>query len=276
MKRTLIAATAGLSLALANAPASAQQSSQPDSEQLEEMGEMFAGLFTTEPLTAEQEARLPAATALIEVMMPKGFYAEMMSEMMTSTMGPMLGMLSGAQGAEIVLGSRLNVDPEVTAALSDEEKAELARLLDPSFEQRGTVVQDIIQDMMVEAAVLIEPGFKEGMAKAYAIRFDDAQLSDIGAFFETPTGSVYARENMRLMADPQVMSASMQAMPAMMQQLGDLGAKMEAAMAALPPQRDVTDLDADQRARMAELLGVDAASLDNVVVPPPADDTQGE
>lgn len=276
MKRLLLSITASLSLLCVSAVASAQDSSEPSGEQLEQMGELFAGLFTSEPLTEEQESRLPKATALVDVMMPEGFYAQMMSEIMTGTMGPMLEMMSGAQGAEIVMGSRLNIDPEVTAALSVDEKTELATLLDPSFSERGNVMQGLMNTMMVEVATLIEPGFKQGMANAYAIRFDAAQLDDIAGFFATPTGALYARENIKLMADPQVMSASMQAMPAMMQQFGDIGAELEAVMAALPPERDVSDLSDEQRARMSQLLGVDAASLEDVVSPIIAADNEGE
>jgi len=276
MKRFLLAAGTAICMIATSAPAIAQSSAEPSAAQLEGMGEMFAGLFTSEALTEEQEARVPAAMALIDVMMPEGFYAEMMSEMMTSTMAPMLELMSGAGGAELVLGSRLMVGPEVTDALSGEEKAELAGLLDPAFSERGSVMQRLMNDMMVEAAVLIEPGFKEGMAKAYAIRFDDAQLADIAEFFATPSGTLYAQENIKLMADPQVMSASMQAMPQMMQQFGDLGAQLEAAMAALPPERDLADMSADDRARMAQILGVDAAELGDYVAPVVEGETEAE
>lgn len=269
MKRFLLATVAGFGLTVAAVPAAAQTASSnpPSAQQLEAMGDMFAGLFTSEALSEEQEARVPAAMALVDVMMPEGFYAEMMSEMMSSTMGPMLELMSGAQGAELVLGSRLLVDPEVTAALSGEEKAELAGLLDPAFSQRGGLMQGIMNNIMVEAATLIEPGFKEGMAKAYAVRFDDAQLADIAVFFATPTGQLYAQENIKLMADPQVMSASMQAMPQMMQQFGDIGAQMEAAMADLPPERNVSDLTPEQSSRMAQILGVEETSLSDIVSP---------
>lgn len=280
MKRVLLAAASALSLAAVPAPAlsqaSAPSSQEPNPQQIEKMGDIFAGLFTSEPLTAEQEARLPAAKALIDVMMPEGFYADMMSDMMSSTMGPVLDMIAGAGAAEMVIDSRLMVEPEVTAALSDAEKTELAALLDPAFGERGVVLQSMVNDIMLEAAVLIEPGFREGMAKAYAIRFDEPQLADIAAFFATPTGRLYAQENIKLMADPQVMSASMQAMPAMMQQFGDMGARMEEAMAALPPERNVSDLSAEERSRMAQLLGVDEASLGEVVSPTAPRDNEGE
>lgn len=73
---------------------------------------------------------------------------------------------------------------------------------------------------------------------------------------------------MALFADPQVMQAMMQAMPAMMSGLGDLDAAMIEAMAALPAQRGYDDLSAAERARLAELLDVQAESLPDLVKPP--------
>ena len=83
MKRILLSAGAGLALALTPIAAAAQ-GEEPSSEELVAMGNMFAEMFTTEPLTEEQQARVPAAQAIIDLMMPEGFYAEMMGETMTS------------------------------------------------------------------------------------------------------------------------------------------------------------------------------------------------
>ena len=60
------------------------------------------------------------------------------------------------------------------------------------------------------------------------------------------------------------------------EQFGDMGAQIEAAMAALPPERNVADLSPEERSRMAQLLGVDAASLEDVVSPRVESDPQGE
>ncbi|MDY7097339.1 MAG: DUF2059 domain-containing protein [Pseudomonadota bacterium] len=237
-------------------------------EALAEVMKMFGGLFQAKELTAEQEARLPASTQLVTTMMPEGFYAEMMGDMMDGMMGPMLSMMSGETGAMLVIGSRLTADQEKLDALSAEEKIELATILDPGFAERGAVMQDVIGEMMTQAATAIEPAFREGLSRAYAVRFSETQLSDIATFFETPTGSVFATENMKLMADPQVMSASMQALPAMMQQMGGMQAQMEEAMAALPAENAYEDLSEVQRARLSELSGIAPADLADSVSPP--------
>ena len=232
--------------------------------------EMFADAFTAEPLTAEQEDRLPAASALIDTMMPEGFYAEMMESMVEPMLAPMLSMLSGEQGARMVLTSRLALDAQAIDALPGEEAMELAQLLDPGFAGRGEVLEGFLTGMMVDMGSAIEPGFRSGLARAYAVRFDEAQLADIAAFFATPTGRVYATESFRLNADPQVMAASMQAMPAMMQQMAGMEEDIKVAMAELPGERKLGELAPAERRRLAQVLGVAESALAGIVLPPTA------
>jgi hypothetical protein len=42
------------------------------------------------------------------------------------------------------------------------------------------------------------------MARAYARRFDVAQMREIKAFFQTPTGRLYMQQSYTIMADPDV------------------------------------------------------------------------
>lgn len=241
---------------------------------LDEFAGMMAGLFQTEPLTEEQNARLPAAQAVIGEMMPDGFYGEMMAGMMDKMLRPMLTMFSQP---EFVLGARLTVDAEAIEALEEAEQAELTAMLDPAYQARGDAMVAVLTSRMGGMFTAMEGPMREGLSKAYAVRFDDAQLADIAAFFATPTGGEYARESMALFADPQVMQASMQALPAMMSGFGDIESAMREAMAALPAERGYGDLTEAQCERMAELLDVDPAQLADLVNPPKSmDDAAGQ
>ena len=241
---------------------------------LDEFAGMMAGLFQTEPLTEEQSARLPAAQAVVGEMMPDGFYGEMMAGMMDKMLRPMLTMFSQP---EFVLGARLTVDAEAIEALEEAEQAELTAMLDPAYEARGDAMVAVLTSRMGGMFTAMEGPMREGLSKAYAVRFDDAQLADIAAFFATPTGGEYARESMALFADPQVMQASMQALPAMMSGFGDIESAMREAMTALPAERGYDDLTEAQRKRMAELLDVDPAQLADLVNPPKSmDDAAGQ
>ena len=241
---------------------------------LDEFAGMMAGLFQTEALTEEQNARLPAAQAVVGEMMPDGFYGEMMAGMMDKMLRPMLTMFSQP---EFVLGARLTVDAEAIEALEEAEQAELTAMLDPAYQARGDAMVAVLTSRMGGMFTAMEGPMREGLSKAYAVRFDDAQLADIAAFFATPTGGEYARESMALFADPQVMQASMQALPAMMSGFGDIESAMREAMTALPAERGYDDLTEAQRKRMAELLDVDPAQLADLVNPPKSmDDAAGQ
>ena len=241
---------------------------------LDEFAGMMAGLFQTEPLTEEQNARLPAAQAVVGEIMPDGFYGEMMAGMMDKMLRPMLTMFSQP---EFVLGARLTVDAEAIEALEEAEQAELTAMLDPAYQARGDAMVAVLTSRMGGMFTAMEGPMREGLSKAYAVRFDDAQLADIAAFFATPTGGEYARESMALFADPQVMQASMQALPAMMSGFGDIESAMREAMTALPAERGYGDLTEAQRERMAELLDVDPAQLADLVNPPKSmDDAAGQ
>ena len=242
--------------------------------ELDEFAGMMASLFQTEPLTEEQNARLPAAQAVVGEMMPDGFYGEMMAGMMDKMLRPMLTMFSQP---EFVLGARLAVDAEAIEALEEAEQAELTAMLDPAYQARGDAMVAVLTSRMGGMFTAMEGPMREGLSKAYAVRFDDAQLADIAAFFATPTGGEYARESMALFADPQVMQASMQALPAMMSGFGDIESAMREAMTALPAERGYDDLTEAQRKRMAELLDVDPAQLADLVNPPKSmDDAAGQ
>jgi len=225
---------------------------------------MMSGLFQAEPLTAEQEARLPAATAIVATMMPEGFYGELMRDMMEKTMRPMMAMFSEP---DFILASRLTLDEAAIAELGDAEKKELLTMLDPAWDQRADTMVNAIVANMGGAYAAVEPPVRAGLAKAYAVRFDEAQLADISSFFATPTGGEFARQSMALFADPQVMGATMEAMPEMIGSFTEMETSMEAALESLPAERDYADLSATQRARMADLLGVEPDALGDMVIP---------
>ena len=48
------------------------------------------------------------------------------------------------------------------------------------------------------------PGMVDAMARAYARRFDVAQMAEVRRFFETPTGRAYMQASTTIMADPDI------------------------------------------------------------------------
>ncbi len=230
-------------------------------EQEAQMMQMLGQMFQADPLTPEQEARLPIASQVVNQVMPEGFYGEMMGEMMDGVMGPLFGMLTGPLGADGLIARKVGLDDDAMPELSDEEASEIVALLDPAAEQRGDVIQTVMMEWMQGMFTQMEPPMREGLSKAYAVRFDEAELADVQAFFATGTGAKYATESMAIFADPQIMSAMMQTMPAVMGSVGDMAESMEAAMAELPAERGYNELSAAQRSRLATLVSLSEADL---------------
>jgi len=260
--RLLTAAAAGLALLLTS-PALAAQDAAPtapsDADQLAAMSDMFSAMFTAEPLTAEQQARLPAAEQLIAKVIPEGTMAEMMDKVYNGVMGPI--MAAAPDGATTTLARQIGLPP-YALDLGEDQAAELASLFDPAWAERQQREMAIIPAMMKDVMTLMEPGMRKAMAELYAILFSDSDLVEIDAFFSTPAGAKYARESFLMASDPRIMAASMDAMPALMGMMGDMEARMAESVADLPAVRSFADLSPEERARVAEMTGYSVEDIE--------------
>lgn len=262
MKKFAAGLAAPVALMIA-APTMAQAQDEATSDemseaQMAEFASMMGGLFQAEPLTAEQEARLPAAQSIVGVMMPDGFYGKIMAD----TMGPMFSSIfSMFGGPEMIVPTKFSLSAEQSESLSEDQMAEIAGIVDPAYESRAGAISDAMNASMADAFTVLEAPMRDGLSRAYAARFNDAQLADIATFFATPTGSAYASESMALFSDPQVMQSMMGAMPAIMGSFGGMEQTMEEAMASLPKEKSYGDLSASERARLSQLLGMSDAEL---------------
>jgi len=252
-------------------PVAAQESAVTDPTAL------MRDMFPAEPLTAEQEARLPAAQALADRMVPDGVYAEVIDDTLQVMLGPLMTMVSGRATDATLLSMRLGFQAEDIAALSEAERLEIAALLDPAHAERAEAATAAMMVPLRDIMVAVEPRLRTGLARAYAARYDQTELAAIDAFFATPAGRRFAGELLPIFADPQVVSASLETLPQIMERLPQITEAITAAMATLPPERGFVDLRPEERARLATLLGVDqgmlkrsmAATQPVVTTPPP-------
>ncbi len=254
IRRRIFAATTALAaLALAPQPLAAQEAA-PQAPAA--MGNMFG---TAEPLTAEQEARLPAAEQVVARIFPPGTYARMMNDTMKPMMDNIMGSFMDVPMSEIAKLSGLPA--EQLPAMGEGSLREVMAILDPAFEERtrlmSGVTMQLVSDMMVE----VEPSYRAGLARAYATRFTEAELADMAAYFSTPTGARYAAESMLINTDPQVMSTMNEMVPTMMRLMPEMMAKAKEAEAKLPPRRSFSDLTPAEQTRLAEVLGTSVEAL---------------
>jgi hypothetical protein len=254
IRNRIFAATSALAvLALAPQPLAAQDAAPAAPSP---MANMFG---KAEPLSAEQEARIPAAEQVVARIFPPGTYARMMNDTMKPMMDNIMGSFMDAPMSEIAKLSGLPADQ--LPQMGEGSLREVMAILDPAFEERtrlmSGVTMQLVSDMMVE----IEPSYRAGLARAYASRFTEAELADMAAYFATPTGAKYAAESMLINTDPQVMSTMNEMMPTMMRLMPDMMAKAKEAEAQFPPPRSFSDLSPAEQARLAELLGTSVEEL---------------
>ena len=264
--RALLASCAWIALLTAPATLAAQDAAAADDvvmvddlpprteeDGLAAMSDMFAGLFTKEPLTPEQEARVPAAEQLVAKIIPAGTMAEMMDKLLGGVLGPM--MAAAPDAAVTTLAKQIGTET-YALDLNEEHAGELASLFDPAWAERQQREAAMFPELMKEVMVLMEPGMRTAMSELYAIRFSSGELAEIDAFFSTGTGGKYARESFLMASDPRIMASSMEAMPALMGMVGDIEKRMAESVADLPAVRSFADLSPAERSKVAEMTGL--------------------
>lgn len=264
IRRIFIPAACLAALALAPQPLAAQDmaddtaAAEPAAEgegegdpMAQAMG-MMSAMFPVEPLTAEQEARLPQASRIITRMIPEGTLGEMMGGMFDKLMGPMIAM--GASPASATVQKGIGVSP-AAAGLTEEQTAEIAALLDPVYEERHAREMAVMPTVMREMMTVMEPTIRKAMAELYAINFSQNELDDIETFFQTDSGTAFARKSFTMSTDPRILAASMESLPQIMGAIGDMEKKIVAASADLAPKRSFADLPRADKAKIAKLTG---------------------
>jgi hypothetical protein len=268
IRRRIFAASAGLAvLALAPQPLAAQEQSA-EAEEVDLSGDAMAAdasnagydeamamlgqMFPVEPLTPEQEARLPQAQRIVTRMIPEGTMGEMMGSMFDKLLGPIMSMGDASAMNAVTKGTGLESS---ALDLTPEQTAELAALFDPAYAERGKREAAVMPAMMRDLMTVMEPSMRKAMSELYAIHFTQAELDGIEAFFQTDIGTAYARKSFTMSSDPRVLSASMEALPQMMESFAAMEQKMAEATADLPARRSFADLSADEQAQVAALTG---------------------
>ncbi|NVE95505.1 DUF2059 domain-containing protein [Altererythrobacter lutimaris] len=251
-----LVASASLAGALAlSAPAFAQDEAPSQDEQV--LAEMMA-MFQTEPLTPEQEARLPLAGEVIDRMMPPGTLGEVMGQMFDGMLGPLMQRATEPKAADFA--GQLGLE---TWEIDMDEAAitEAATIVDPLRDERNERTAAVFPEIMTEMMNAMEPTMRKVMTEVYAVYFNEAQLNDINAFFATDSGSAFAKSYMTMSSDPRVIGGMMEAMPQMMGAFENMETRLADATADMPEPRGFADLSAAEQARIAELTGYSVEEL---------------
>lgn len=133
------------------------------------------------PVSAEDEARLALARQIVARVIPE------QPEQWVST------MLEAFTGPQI---RAIRESDDMKAAFR--EMPRLRRVFDDFVEEA----------MAAERVIMIDnlPSLREASARSYTRLYSEAQLRDILAFFQTPTGQAFASRAMTMGSDPDIAS----------------------------------------------------------------------
>lgn len=222
---------------------------------------MLGQMFKAEPLTPEQQARLPLAQTIVGKIMPDGTMRETFDGMMGGMFGDMMKMGAESGSAQSFVADQLGLYGE-DIALSDQQASELANMFDPAREERKAKEAEMMPQVIGELMTTMEPTMRKAMSELYAVYFNDTELADIDTFFSTPSGTAYARKSFKMSSDKRIIAATMESLPQMMEQFGTIEAKMKAATAGLPPKRSFAELTTQEKARISSLTGYSVDDLE--------------
>ena len=179
---------------------------------------------------APDAERLALARVTAESLWPQGTYARLLNGSMDQMMDSVMASLMDMKLSDVVPPAAAAKNP----AMAQQTFRAAAAKADPHFQERMRIMNHVMMSEMAPIFTRIEPDLREGLARAYAVKFSADQLRDMNHFFATPSGHAYASEAMITMMDPQVMSQVMKAMPELMQAMPQIMEKMQKATAHLP------------------------------------------
>lgn len=198
------------------------------------MNKMFDKLFPAGP--EPDPARLAAARELSFKSFPKGAYGEAMSGFVDGMAERVLSM-SEADFAEMIPPTPPKKGEKAKAPPSQLPLRQALAAKDPMFDAKVAAGKAFARTMFVKFGDVMEPKFREGMARAMARRFDAAQIAEIDAFLATPTGAAFGRQMIGMWFEPDVMRGTFQAFPEMLKMMPGLmqdAAAVEQQMKAKP------------------------------------------
>lgn len=209
------------------------------------------------PAAPSDPARLAAAKQTVDFLWPLGTYSRMMNGTMDKMMDTIMDSTMQMPVKDLAGISGVDTDKLGTASL-----AEIMEIYDPAYKERMRLATRTMMAEMTTLMTQFEPDIRDGLASAYATRFDARQLAELNAFFATPTGKAYAADSYLIMMSPEVMAKMQAFMPKFMQQMPAMVEKVKAATESLPPQRTYAELSEAEKTRLAKVLGISRKDLD--------------
>ncbi len=203
----------------------------------------------------------PLATEIAAKLFPDGTYRRMLGPSFTKMMSGMTDSLGSMPIGPILQAAGL--DEKTLPNLDKASIGEIMEIIDPAYKERMRRLVDGMFAAMIPLFEKMEPDLRDGLALSLQSRFSPAQLGELKGFFSTPTGSAFAAQQMMLFMDPAVMGKMQAQMPKIMEAMPGLVAEATKVTADLPKAKSYKDLTAEERTKLARLLGIDPKKMKN-------------
>lgn len=164
------------------------------------------------PAEAIDPARLDAARSLLETLMPPPRRQMMLDGLLTASTAMTIRAMQSNPALMGMFGKDDRVRPIVE------------RFMNWQRSDFATTLQGALPDMMV------------AMQRAYARRFTVPEMTELKAFFSTPTGRAFMDKGTTIMADPDVAAWQARLMRTQMAKMPDATRALAAEIMALPPK----------------------------------------
>jgi hypothetical protein len=189
---------------------------------------VFDKMFPPQP--DPDPARLALARTSVQAMWPDGAYGKLM----TGFMGGMFDRVMEMKNSDFASLSSSPKKADASVAADDRTVHDKALAKDPYFDQRMAAWRSIVTDEVTKISMIIDPRMRDGLARAMARRFDAQQLTDINAFFATPSGRAMASQYLQLWLDPDTMRSMMGSVPQLMTLAPDMVQRFKAVDEKFP------------------------------------------
>ncbi|HWW57474.1 MAG TPA: DUF2059 domain-containing protein [Sphingopyxis sp.] len=237
----------------------AEQQKAKMQKEMDEAVALIEKMFDTSSLPPIEPARLTLAQQTMGALIPAGSLEKMIDNLYGKMFKAIMGEFGGQ--SDLLLSIKTGVESDQIAKLDEATKGKVADMFDPHRKEREDQITKVIKPLISEVLGDMEPPMREGLAKAYARKFTAAQLTDLNGFLATPTGTLYANEWMALQADPEVMVAVIRAVPPLVTKFIDRAPQIEKDMKDLPKEKQLSDFDDKELAKLAKLMKVDVKVL---------------
>jgi hypothetical protein len=197
---------------------------------------------TAAPAAPIDPARLAIAQKTVGKLIPAGTYKRMMKDMMDGMAGGLIQQMMGMDASALAAATGAKEGGDDTKGKTF---GELAAEKDPHFKERMDITMKVMFTEMGTLMNDMEPVVRDALSKIYARKYSAKELTDMDAFFATPSGAAFAGNFMATFTDKEMIDASFGMMPKILEVMPEIMKKVEAATAHLPPLPKPEDEAAD-------------------------------